>query len=159
MTVYQEPVLNVNTASYQDIDTSTQFISDRKLAGSEMILIVGDQQLHIRLLWQKIYNPDRWNWMLPLPGEWHFSVHVLMALHKLWFRPLVEKLIIGLSFSKAASLSNRLARSDAVEVHGPGLRQPQGGMQPVRRRKSATGGARAGYNERANASQVVTLSR
>ena len=69
VTVYQEPVLNVNTASYQDIDTSTQFISDRKLAGSEMILIVGDQQLYIRLLWQKIYNPDRWNWMLPLPGE------------------------------------------------------------------------------------------
>ena len=100
VTVYQEPVLNVNTASYQDIDTSTQFISDRKLAGSEMILIVGDQQLYIRLLWQKIYNPDRWTWMLPLPGEWHFSVHVLMALHKLWFRPLVEKLIIGLSFSK-----------------------------------------------------------
>ena len=50
--------------------------------------------------WQKIYNPDRWTWMLPLPGEWHFSVHVLMALHKLWFRPLVENLIIGLSFSK-----------------------------------------------------------
>lgn len=99
-TVYQEPVLDVNTAAYQDIDTSMQFISDRKLRGSEMILVVGDQQLYIRLLWQKIYHPDKWTWLLPLPGEWHFLVHVLMAVHKLWYRPLVERLVNELGFSK-----------------------------------------------------------
>ena len=103
-TVYQQPVLNVDTASYADIDTSATHISNQMLAGKEMIMVVGDQQLFIRLLWCKIYDALKWQWMLPLPGEWHFLVHVLMAIHKLWYAPVVAKLVAdhpwGLEFQK-----------------------------------------------------------
>ena len=56
--------------------------------------------MYIRLHWLKRYDPDRYCWLLPLPGEWHFQCHVLMALHRLWYKALVESLVEELGFQK-----------------------------------------------------------
>ena len=53
-------------------------------------MAVGDQQTYSRMVWLKIYHPSRYAWLLPLPGEFHFTVHVLMALHQLWDVALVH---------------------------------------------------------------------
>jgi hypothetical protein len=41
----------------------------------------------------KAANPFKYQWVLLLPGEFHFTVHVLMAVHRLWYKKLVAHLL------------------------------------------------------------------
>ena len=98
---YMQPVLNVNTASNDDIDTTATEIKNAILSGTEMILIVGDQQTYERLFHLKVKRGISYQWCLPLPGEWHFTVHALMALHSLWYQPLAEGFVAHLHWENS----------------------------------------------------------
>lgn len=114
----QAPVLDVETAAYADVDVCTQRIQNTQLAGTEQILIVGDQQVYIRLHWLKLHNPHRNRWFLPLPGEWHFTCHALMAVHSLWYKPMMQSIVVALGFEKSIKGPERPGRGewDSVEL-------------------------------------------
>ena len=69
-------MLDVDTASYDDIYNSLQAIKRAILPGTEMILLVGDQQTYERLFHLKSKRPVSHRWLIPLPGEWHYVVRV-----------------------------------------------------------------------------------
>ena len=91
--VYMDPVLDVGTAAYNDVDKVLMVIYRlffHVLTPASMVLCVGDQQSYHRMVWLKKKSPQQYDWLLMLPGEFHFRGNALMALHRLWFRPLGE---------------------------------------------------------------------
>ena len=101
--IYMPPELDIGTAKYADIDHMVQVIDNyyfHAMLPASMVLAVGDQQSYHRLFWQKKYHQKRYNWLLPLPGEFHFTVHALMAIHKLWYRSLSQKVVEELRWQK-----------------------------------------------------------
>jgi hypothetical protein len=104
----RRPVNNVSTAAYADVDTTTTRISNEILSGAEMVLLVGDQQSYARLFWLKKYHPEVNDWFVPLPGEWHFTAHALMAIHSLWDKCFTRTFVVELGFEETVKPSWKL---------------------------------------------------
>ena len=58
--------------------------------------MLGDQQTFCRMLWLK--RNETWPSIIPLPGDFHFAVHMLMVIHNLWYKTLVEWVLEETSF-------------------------------------------------------------
>lgn len=90
--VYMNHVPTMNgTASYDDVSKALDAIKEYMVNTQQIgrIIVVGDQQTFSRMVWLKRYQPDHYAWCIPFPGEFHFVVHVLMAIHLLWWTQLV----------------------------------------------------------------------
>ena len=71
--------------------------------GLRVCFIVGDQQSFIRMVHLIRRDASRWGWIVPLPGDFHFEIHWLMAIHRI----------------TRACISRACARQLRVEVTGP----------------------------------------
>lgn len=109
--VFEQPVLDAGTAAYRDVDrflsaVRTMFLFLIGLVtvpwakAASVVFVVGDQQTYSRMLWLKLYHPRRYDWLLPLGGEFHFREHALMALHRLWWFPIVRWVVFKLGSRK-----------------------------------------------------------
>ena len=86
---WQPHIPDVGTAAYRDV---TKYL-DKAIAvsvskGYSHIMACGDQQTYNRIIFCKMNSPVKYASLTPIPGEWHFTVHCLMALHQLhwsWF--------------------------------------------------------------------------
>jgi hypothetical protein len=105
--IFETPVLDAGTAAYKDVDRFLTAVRMMFLfliglpqcawrAAASVVLVVGDQQTYSRMLWLKLYHPSKYDWVVPLPGEFHFTVHALMAIHKLWWRSLIRWVVTKL---------------------------------------------------------------
>eukprot|EP00966_Prymnesium_polylepis_P201730 4674348-Prymnesium_polylepis.2 len=63
-------------------------------------MAVGDQQTFSRMMFLKLFNPERYAWLLPLSGEFHFTVHALMAVHILWYACFIKWVVFQLDCTK-----------------------------------------------------------
>jgi hypothetical protein len=89
--IYQPPLYDTGTASYQDVRRILARIHDYhiKCLGQRIVLVVGDHQTYDRMLKLKINSTsNEYSWLVPLPGEFHFKWHVTLALHRLWWKRL-----------------------------------------------------------------------
>mmetsp|Transcript_10497 Transcript_10497/g.31649 ORF Transcript_10497/g.31649 Transcript_10497/m.31649 type:complete len:210 (+) Transcript_10497:909-1538(+) len=50
------------------------------------------------MIWLKRKEPAGNEWFIPLAGDFHFKIHDLMALHRLWWKALVKWLVIEQGF-------------------------------------------------------------
>jgi hypothetical protein len=89
---YMPPIFNVGTASYKDVEKVLAAIQ-LALGGFVLIAVCGDGLSYDRVYRLKAANPFKYQWVLLLPGEFHFTVHVLMAVHRLWYKKLVAHLL------------------------------------------------------------------
>ena len=175
-TIYEEPITDTGTAAYKDVDkflTKVRLLwlwcmglpksLTRRVAGASIVLVVGDHQTWSRMLWLKLYHPQRYQWLLMLPGEFHFTVHALMALHILWWHALGAWVVLKLDCSKTikrdwtsvekykyydhfyqlmiATLAAHLARV----VPAPLLHQPEALLHAVRHNPAAVHAVRFLY--------------
>lgn len=97
---YQPHVPTDNgTAGYSDVrkwlDVVDAICADMRV---RVILAVGDQQSFSRLVWLKRFGKENYKHIIPLPGEFHGAVHILMAIHKLWWKPLIRWLVLNSEF-------------------------------------------------------------
>jgi hypothetical protein len=93
--VYESPILDAGTAAAREVakflaTVSRKFIhlshiDQLGLKAAEIVMVVGDQQTFERMRTLKLHHPHKYSWLVILPGEFHFCMHCLMALHKLWF--------------------------------------------------------------------------
>jgi len=94
--IYQKHVPTTNgTAGYSDV---SKFLSALKLYVCMVLMIplafvLGDQQSFSRMVWLKRMEPDTYSFVIPLYGDFHYTVHLLMAMHLLWWGPLIEWLL------------------------------------------------------------------
>jgi len=83
-------VLLLDTAVRKWLDVVDTVIASLGLGA---ILAVGDQQSFSRLLWLKRFGKENYKRIIPLPGEFHGAVHILMVIHKLWWKPLIKWIV------------------------------------------------------------------
>lgn len=63
-----------------------------------IVFVVGDQQSFSRMVWLKRFEPETYSTIVPLPGDFHAAVHMLMAMHILWWEPLIFFIISKTEF-------------------------------------------------------------
>ena len=88
--IYHDHVPTDNgTAGYADV---RKFLGRlRELIVSKLsiplAIVVGDQQSFSRMVWLKRKEPSSYSFVIPFYGDFHFAVHLLMAVHTLWWGP------------------------------------------------------------------------
>ena len=111
--ILHEPVLDAGTASYSDVTRVLAAIKQhfvyplaaavpavkrakrkassgaRATARAAMVMCVGYWQSYSRVVHLKCEFPARYNWIIPLPGDLHFTMHIVDAMHCLWWASLV----------------------------------------------------------------------
>jgi hypothetical protein len=103
--IYQPHIPTVNgTAGYADV---RKFMEQHWLLVHVMLciqisFIVGDQQSFSRMVWLKRMEAGAYDSIIPLPGDFHAAVHMLMAMHILWWEPLVCWLVDKTGFCEAS---------------------------------------------------------
>jgi hypothetical protein len=85
------PMIGVDTTSYRDI---TYFLNKvfrwRKQHSYQIILLFGDEQFVDRVWKIRCLDPDNWYWVIPFPGEFHFCVHIVHGIYRLFSRLLMD---------------------------------------------------------------------
>jgi hypothetical protein len=92
---FGNPVMDCLTGAYEDVDETLAVIKKYVLQtlGMRLAVVWGDQQSYSRMVHLAIAGGVEYAWMIPAPGEFHFTVHALMALHKKesgWWSALIE---------------------------------------------------------------------
>ena len=89
--IYQNHVPTTHgTAGYADVrlwqDKHRQLMHQLSI---DINMAVGDQQSYSRLVWLKRKEPEAFITMVPFLGDFHAAVHMLMAIHILWWNSLI----------------------------------------------------------------------
>ena len=58
-----------------------------------VVFVIGDQQTFSRIVWLKKMEPENYKSLVPFMGDFHAACHMLMAIHILWWGPLVKFLV------------------------------------------------------------------
>ena len=75
------PVMDCLTAAADDIAETLLYIDrHRQALGLSMAIVHGDQQTYKRMLTLMIDDSSVAKWLLPKPGEWHFTAHFAEAM-------------------------------------------------------------------------------
>jgi hypothetical protein len=70
------------------------------LLGVTVQIVVVGQKSFSRMVWLKRKEPASFKQIVPCPGDFHTAVHLLMAMHILWWKPLISCLIQHTGFSE-----------------------------------------------------------
>lgn len=75
---------NLQTLSYKDIELVLEnFYTNFILPyGRLFAAIGGDFQVWDRLFMLHRRNPIKYHWLIPVPGEWHWQWHILIAIYR-----------------------------------------------------------------------------
>ena len=80
------PIIPCNTSTYVDVqklleDFFLQFIAST----NRIFAFVSTDQACFALVWGlKLKFPNKFSWVIPVPGEWHWTWHILKAIFKIW---------------------------------------------------------------------------
>ena len=65
-----------------------------------MVYVVGDQQFYDRVVNLIMLHPEKYAWVIPIAGEFHFFAHCIDAAHRLYWSPLVNWVVAKLGWEK-----------------------------------------------------------
>ena len=87
--------MDVSTAAYDDVDKFLQAVRAFHVGklGHRVVGVVGDWQTFNRMWHLKNVvegHDEDLDWLVPLPGEFHFTWHCAEAMYKLWWRNLLQ---------------------------------------------------------------------
>ena len=99
--IYQQHVPTSNgTAAYSDVRLFLERLQvNMEELGIPVHLVVGDQQSFSRMVWLKRKEPTSYVSIVPFPGDFHTAVHILMAVHLLWWNALICWIVETTGFS------------------------------------------------------------
>ena len=97
-----EPHVGLETLTYRDIKIVVdKFFEDYLQHSPRTIAFVsGDQQVWIKLFYLRTEEPQKYGWMIPVPGEWHWLWHILKGIFRLYYDTIL------LPFSKMLGFSS-----------------------------------------------------
>ena len=93
--IYQPHVPTANgTAGYADVRLFLERLKAvMTLLGIPVQIVFGDQQSFSRMVWLKRKEPASYKQIVPCPGDFHTAVHMLMAIHILWWNCFISNII------------------------------------------------------------------
>ena len=69
------------------------------LPAQVLICALGDFQVWEKLFLLHIANPERFKWMIPMPGEWHWTWHIIVAIFRIYYISILLPFAKILGFS------------------------------------------------------------
>ena len=81
-----EPMINSSTASYADVGKSLSLFYEQYLQCSNrsFAIVQGDEQV-FTLCWHlRMREPIKYAWLVPVPGEWHWTWHIIKGIFRLY---------------------------------------------------------------------------
>lgn len=99
---FMKPLFNLQTLTNEDVQTAVDRFYRDYMEGSDRVcaIISGDFQVWIKLWKLHLNNPTKYNWLIPVPGEWHWTWHILQALFKMFYRTIFAPFAKHLGFKK-----------------------------------------------------------
>ena len=84
--VILDPLIPCNTATYIDCERVLMNFWNNHMATTERVFafVSVDQACFSRVWGLKKRFPRKFSWVIPVPGEWHWSWHILQAIFKVW---------------------------------------------------------------------------
>ena len=76
------PMFDLQTLTYEDVEVVVQKFYKENMEGTDrtFAFVSGDQQVWIKLWFLRMTQPIKYNWMIPVPGEWHWTWHIVQGL-------------------------------------------------------------------------------
>ena len=84
--VILDPILNCNTSTYVDVARTLDSFWEQYMAQSDrtFLFVSVDQACFARVWGLKKQFPQKYSWVIPVPGEWHWCWHILQGIFKIW---------------------------------------------------------------------------
>jgi hypothetical protein len=93
--VINPPMMHLTTSSAANVETILATVHQRLCAQLrwQKVVLIGDQQTFSHMWNLKVRRPQELSWLLPFPGEWHFVMHICMAIFSTWWDGLLAPLV------------------------------------------------------------------
>ena len=108
---FLQPIFNKQTLKTEHVKHAVDEFHGDHMAGTTRVcaIISGDFQVWIKLWWLHVNYPEKYNWLIPVPGEWHWTWHILQGIYKMYYK------VYLLPFSKV--LGFRTLDAEAKNFH------------------------------------------
>ena len=100
--VYHPPIMNCSTAAYEDVEKVLETFYQELIVGKGMkaVLVVGDQQSFSRMWHLKVHFPDKYAWVIPCSGDFHYQFHIASGINRVAHGPILKWFIDSANMSK-----------------------------------------------------------
>lgn len=97
-----KPIFHRQTLANEDIEYIVQKFYQKHMENTDRTcaVISGDWQVWIKLWVLHVKQPEKYNWMIPVPGEWHWTWHILQAIYQQFYSTVLLPLSQHLCYSK-----------------------------------------------------------
>jgi hypothetical protein len=81
------PVVDRETLSYKDIKAVVKDFAAKYIISGlrNFAFVVGDQQVWIKLYKLRLSKAKKYNWLIPIPGGWHWTWHILKGIFLVYY--------------------------------------------------------------------------
>lgn len=98
---FLKPLFHRQTLTYEDVQHSVEIFYYKYIEphNRQYAIVSGDQQVWIKLWLLHLKDPQKYHWLIPVPGEWHWTWHILKAIFKMYYSSMLLPLSKVLRFS------------------------------------------------------------
>ena len=84
---FLKPLFDLQTLSYEDILAVVDnfYKTYMEPVGRQFAVTVGDYQVWEKLFLLHVESPEKFKWMIPMPGEWHWTWHIIIAIFRIYY--------------------------------------------------------------------------
>ena len=88
---FWKPIFHRSTLLNSDIqNTVDEFYKEHmKDTPRTCVVISGGWQVWVKLWNLVVNNPAKYKWMIPVPGEWHWTWHIIKGIYRLYFKTIL----------------------------------------------------------------------
>ena len=106
--VVLEPEVDTQTLTYQDVEYVLESFHAKHIAGSSrtFAFVSGDQQVFVKLWKLRRDRPQLYDWVVPLPGEFHWTWHILKGIFATYYTSILLPFSMVLGYSSLDSEAN-----------------------------------------------------
>ena len=99
---FLQPLFDLQTLSNADADEIVTAFYNEFMADTDRLCAVlsGDQQTWIKFYMMHKRDPEKYRWLIPVPGEWHWTWHILKAIYIMYYDTILLPLALELGFSR-----------------------------------------------------------
>ena len=96
----QEPMENLQTLQYKDIILVIDEFYRKHIQQTvcNFAFVSGDQQTWIKLMILRQKNQNKYNWIIPIPGEWHWTWHIIKGIFRMFYDSILHPFAKVLGF-------------------------------------------------------------
>jgi hypothetical protein len=99
---FLKPLFDLQTLSNHDVEVAVQDFHDTYIAPTnrQFAVVSGDFQVWDKLFMLHVRNPVKYQWLIPVPGEWHWTWHIIIAIFKVFYTTILFPFATLLGFKK-----------------------------------------------------------